>query len=85
MRPEDMRSFLDRRPFEPFRIHISSGQTVDVTHPKAAIVSCSLFAVAVSPKNGVGEYLIHYNPLHVVKIEPLLGNRRRGGNGRRKT
>lgn len=75
MRAAEMRQILDRRPFEPIRIHISSGQYVDVRHPEMALVSRSLIAVGVKPANGVAEHMVWYNLLHVVKIEPLNGKR----------
>jgi hypothetical protein len=76
MRAEELRDILDRRPFEPLRLHISSGQTVDITHPEAAIVTRSLVVVGRGGP-GVHESAVHYNLLHIVKIEPLNGRRRR--------
>jgi hypothetical protein len=75
MRAQELQKMLERRPFEPFRLHISSGQSVDVTHPEAAIVTPSLVAVGVGGP-GVHDYVVHYNLLHIVKIEPLNGARR---------
>lgn len=76
MRAEEFREMLDRRPFEPFRLHISSGQHVDVTHPESAIVSRSLVAVGEGGRGGVADCIVYYNLLHIVKIEPLNGRRR---------
>ena len=44
MRADELRELLDRRPFEPIRLHISSGQTVDIKHPEMAFVTQSLGA-----------------------------------------
>jgi len=71
MRAEELRKILDQRPFEPLRLHITSGQHVDVKHPEMAIVSRSLVAVGVDGSRGVADHLVHYNLLHIVKIEPL--------------
>ena len=72
MRAEELRELLDRRPFEPIRLHISSGQTVDIKHPEMAFVTSSLVVVgATESDNRVADYAIHYNLLHVVKVEPL--------------
>lgn len=76
MRANEMRALLDRRPFEPIRIHLSSGEHVDVKHPEMAIVSRSLIAVGVAGSRRVADYIVHYNLIHVVKIEPLNGQRR---------
>ncbi len=75
MRPDELKAMLDRRPFEPIRLHISSGQTVDIKHPELAMVTRSLVVVGVieSDQPGVADYTIHYNLLHIVKIEPLNG------------
>jgi hypothetical protein len=84
MRAEELRKLLDRRPFEPLCLHISSGQQVDVTHPEAAILTRSLVAVSVGGSAGVGDYLIHYNLLHIVKTEPVNGQRPKRARGARK-
>ena len=75
MRADELRKLLDRRPFEPIRLHLSSGQTVDIKHPEMAFVTHSLVVVGVTESDdaGVADYAVHYNLLHVVKIEPLNG------------
>ena len=73
MRAEELRKLLDRRPFEPIRLHLSGGDHVDIAHPEMAIVSRSLIAVGVGAVEGVADYIVHYNLLHVIKIEPLDG------------
>jgi len=84
MRADELRKILDRRPFEPVRLHISSGQYVDVKHPEMAIVSRSLVAVGVDGSRGVADYLVYYNLLHVVKIEPLNGAKPKTRSARRR-
>jgi hypothetical protein len=81
MRAEELREIPDRRPFEPIRLHVSSGQTVDVTHPEAAIVTRSLVAVGLGGP-GVHEAIIHHNLPDIVKIEPL--NRRQSHTPRKR-
>ena len=74
MRADELRRLLDRRPFDPIRLHISSGQTVDIRHPEMAFVTHSLVVVGVTESDErVADYAVHYNLLHVVKIEPLDG------------
>ncbi len=83
MRAEELREFLDRRPFEPIRLHISSGQTVDIKHPEMAFVTRSLVVVGVAEADErVADYSVHYNLLHIMKIEPLNAGRK---HKRRKT
>lgn len=76
MRAAELRARLDRRPFEPIRLHISSGQTVDIKHPWMAFVTRSLVVIGVTESDErVADYAVHYNLLHIVKIEPLDGAR----------
>ena len=85
MRADEMRALLDRRPFEPIRLHISSGQTVDIKHPEMAFVTRSLVVVGVTESDErVADYAVHYNLLHVVKIEPLDGANRKRRRTKRK-
>jgi hypothetical protein len=74
MSGEELRRILRRRPFKPVRVHISSGETVDLRHPEEALVSQSTFAFATGPlHNDVG----WYNLIHVVKVVPLTRSRKR--------
>jgi hypothetical protein len=80
MRAEEMRALLDRRPFQPIRLHITSGQTVDIRHPEMAFVTRSLVVIGVTESDErVADYAVHYNLLHVVKIEPFDGSRPKRG------
>jgi hypothetical protein len=38
MPPEDLLQALRKRPFEPFRIHVSDGTVYDVRHPELVMV-----------------------------------------------
>ncbi len=73
MGADELREFLRATPFTPFRLHISSGQHVDVMHPEMALVARSLVAVGVVGGDGQVDHLVHYNLIHIVKIEPLDG------------
>ncbi len=78
MRAMELKALLDRRPFQPIRLHITGGQHVDIVHPDHAIVSRSLVAVGLPGSGGIAEAIVHYNLLHVVKISPLVRLGRRG-------
>ena len=72
MRASEMRQLLDRRPFVPIRLRVSSRQNVDINHREMAIVTRSLVFVGVTDSDDrVADYGVFYNLLHVVKIEPL--------------
>jgi hypothetical protein len=74
MRPEDVREFLRRRPFQPFRLTLTDGRTYDVMHPELAIVGRGWVEVGLArpgdPEN-IAERLISVSLLHTMQIEPL--------------
>lgn len=78
----ELREFLKKRPFEPFRLHLSSGETVEIRHPEMAIVSRTMVGVGVGGRGGVANHIISYNMVHIVKVEPVLGQRRMGRGAR---
>lgn len=75
MQARELKALLDRRPFEPIRLHFTGGKAVEVRHPEMALVSKSLVALGIEGEDdgGVADHIIHYNLLHVVKIEPING------------
>jgi hypothetical protein len=78
MRADEFRALLDEHPFRPFRVLISSGQYVDITHPEAALVGHSYFAAARRPnRRGIGHELAVYSLIHVVKITYLKPGKRK--------
>jgi len=38
MNAEALRAFIEKRPFEPFEVELSSGQVYRVTHPEAVML-----------------------------------------------
>lgn len=74
MRPEDVREFLKRQPFQPFRISLTDGRTYDVLHPELAMVGRSTLAIGLPGKGdpeGIYDRLITVSLLHVMQIELL--------------
>lgn len=69
MRPEDVREFNRRQPFEPYRIHITGGQTYDIKHPDQIIVQQS--RVGVGDDRGFTERIEHIALIHIVRIEEI--------------
>jgi hypothetical protein len=63
---------LARRPFEPFRIRLSSGDAYDVRHPENALLVKSGIYVALPDERGeLPEVAAWCSFLHVAAIEPL--------------
>lgn len=71
MRPDDLIEFVRRKPFLPFRIHVTDGQSFDVRHPEQVLVLKTRVLVAVGGKNGIGDRSEHIALIHVVRIEDL--------------
>jgi hypothetical protein len=71
MRPDDLLEPLRRRPFAPFRIHLTAGETYDVRHPDQIIVLRSRAALSAGAENGIPKHVDHVALVHIVRIEEL--------------
>ena len=74
MRPEDIREFLTRTPFQPFQITLTDGRTYDVRHPELAMVGRSSVAIGVTApreEEPVYDRLVTVSMLHIMQIAPL--------------
>lgn len=59
MTSEDVKQELDREPFVPLRLHLSSGNTVEIPYPNTAWVRKSTLLVVHPLRRGtheIGEY-----------------------------
>lgn len=73
MNSQIIHNLLTARPFMPFRITMSSGQTFDVKHPEMAWLTKSLVFIgtgAFIPANEADEFRM-CSLLHVTAVEPL--------------
>jgi len=72
MTVQTFRDLLAQRPFRPFRLVMSSGQTYDVRHPEMAMLTRSDILVGVDESDeGVPASFKICALLHVSAIEPL--------------
>jgi hypothetical protein len=73
MRAEEITQLLRRRPFQPFRIHATTGQHYDIRHPEVVIVQrqCMEIGLDPDPKSGVVDRVEYLSLLHAVRIENL--------------
>ena len=76
MRLEDIRNLTRAQPFQPFRIHITSGDSYDIMHPDMLVSTPGSVCVAVPDANhplsdGTGTFRIHslYH-LHTIEMLP---------------
>lgn len=66
------RELLSQRPFRPFRLVMSSGQTYDVRHPEMAMLTRTDILVGTEETDeGVPAEFKICSLLHVTAIEPL--------------
>lgn len=66
------RELLSQRPFRPFRLVMSSGQTYEVRHPEMAMLTRTDLLVGVGEsEEGVPAEFRICSLLHVTSIEPL--------------
>jgi hypothetical protein len=47
MRQEDVREFLRRQPFRPFRMTLTDGRSYDVMHPELALLGRNVVIVGL--------------------------------------
>lgn len=76
MRLDEIRAALRRVPFEPFRIHLTSGQAYDVRHPEfAAVTRHSVYVGLPMTDEEVPDRMVQCDLVHVVALEPIDGQR----------
>ena len=72
MTVQTFRDLLMQRPFKPFRVVMSSGQTYDVRHPEMAFLTRSDLLVGIDDADeGVPADFKICSLLHITAIEPL--------------
>lgn len=74
MNAEAIREFLNRRPFEPFEVVMSSGERHSVRHPECFIILPSRAVIADPVADRVAILsLIHVTELRVLQPQPSQG------------
>jgi hypothetical protein len=72
MRPDDVLQLVRRRPFEPFRIHISDGTVYHIKGPEMAMVERSTVHVGVAlPEQTDILVEVVVSLLHITRLEPM--------------
>lgn len=73
--PQNLWQRVRRKPFMPFRLHLSSGEAYDVRHPEMIAVSRSRIVISLHEKGQRDEELparqVLVSPLHVRSAEDL--------------
>lgn len=72
MTVQTFRDLLKAKPFQPFRLVMSSGQTYEVRHPEMAWVTKSDILVGVDIEDdGIPAEFKICSMLHVMAVEPI--------------
>ena len=84
MTHEELRDVSKRQPFKPFRLHLTTGATVDVRHPDLIMVGrrSAVIGIADAPSETIYERTFQVDLPHVVGVEdlPARSSRRNGKN-----
>jgi hypothetical protein len=74
MRYKDFERLLERRPFRPFRIAVSTGETFDVLHPETLFLAdkfVSVLAPGTNTDSDDVQDFIWIDLIHIVHLQPL--------------
>jgi hypothetical protein len=84
MSPNEIVEVLDARPFEPFRLVVSSGNVYDIDAPHQVVVANRYVHIAMPahPGDRIAERIIRIDLLHVTELVPLRPPQQQSqGNG----
>lgn len=71
MRQDDLDEYLQREPFQPFRIYLSTGAFFDIRQPELAWVTRSTLSLGL-PIEGNQQRFLTIALVHIVWLEVLL-------------
>jgi hypothetical protein len=71
MTAEEIRDHLIRRPFMPFRAHLTDGSHHDVRHPEMAFLTRYSLEIAAENQGDIPERVHYCSLLHIARVETL--------------
>lgn len=75
MQRDTLREWLKRQPFQPFRVHLADGRTLDIRHPRTNVLAQTFVKIGIPEPNSTNLLLCdhaEYVPLaQITKLEPL--------------
>jgi hypothetical protein len=75
---QDFQGLLAAKPFEPFRIIMSSGESYEVRHPEMAKLLRTKLLIFIDPdKEGIADQFRMCSLLHVTVVEPISPRRKK--------
>jgi len=76
MTAHEIKALLRQRPFHGLRMHISDGESYEVSHPDMVFVTSTIVQIALPPLDFHGIPTggsVYCDPIHITRIEPLNG------------
>ena len=74
MRPEELYGILHRKPFQPFRVHVTDGRVYDIRYPKISMVGTTFFMIGIPDSDEPEDLADHWDMVDlpmISLIEPL--------------
>jgi hypothetical protein len=72
MTPDTLKTMLNRRPFEPMRVKLSSGEIFDIRHPEMAMLTKSALVISLPESDGgPSDRFEVCSYLHIASVETL--------------
>ena len=71
MTAEALRDWIQRRPFQPFRITMSSGDAHEIRHPEMAFLTRAEIIIGLGERGGIPSRHRTVSLLHVTAAEPI--------------
>jgi hypothetical protein len=73
MRHEELRDAARKHPFQPFRVHLTTGVTYEIRHPDLIMVGqrSAVIGIPSNPDNPVYDRTFQVDLLYLVGIEEL--------------
>lgn len=75
MPPESIGAMLDRRPFIPFRIHISDEASYDIMNPRMVFIGGAVTVIGINRRDSQSEFFdepVIIANRHITRLEPLV-------------
>jgi hypothetical protein len=84
MSSEDLLSFVQKRPFEPFRIRLTDAISYEVQHPEMVMTGrrTAIIGLTAEPGKPIYERTVTVTLLHIVRVEPLGTAQEESGDGK---
>ncbi len=76
MRPQDILKYLQRTPFQPFRLCLSDGRSFEIRHPEMTMVGRSAVIIGIpdpEEEEPIYERSFDCSIMHITSLEPIDG------------